>query len=286
MKLLSTIAILSIPFTLADLLPGLTDRAPDSSFVKERIAPPDNTTLYEVYFARGNRIYQCNPEKEGFQHWYNVQTHAFLYGTEGQTAPFDREGNEVGQLSAAPLNPNQQMSNPMDTMPVIYNYRDGSWAGTSRPLATTTKEEGRDERGDGVHLDDHIVPVTKASTDGYLSHAKYIIRLNSLEGVVPAAETCTTKGLLINKPFTAYFMFYTDVEGMQQVLAENIEWKEMVENYTPEKLALVNTERNKEAEVAAAAEKKKAEVVAEADAIVTEADAVVEAVEKNIPVRD
>lgn len=176
----------------------------------------------------------------------------------------------------------------MDTMPVIYNYRDGSWAGTARPLATTTREEGRKERGDGVHLDDHIVPVTKASTDGYLSHAKYIIRLNSLEGVVPAAETCTKKGLLINKPFTAYFMFYTDVEGMQQLSEEEVEWKEMVENYTPEKLALAKTERKevaatekKEAEVETAAEAKEAETASEAGAVVeveaaSEADAVAE----------
>lgn len=131
----------------------------------------------------------------------------------------------------------------MDTTPVIYNYRDGSWAGTTRPMATTTKEEGRAARGDNVHLDDHIVPVTKSSTDGYLSHAKYIVRLNSIEGVVPAAELCTTKGLLINKPFTAYFMFYTDADGLQQLATEEAEWKKMVSEYTPEKLALLNAKK-------------------------------------------
>lgn len=131
----------------------------------------------------------------------------------------------------------------MDTMPVIYNYRDGSWAGTARPMATTTREEGRVERGDSVHLDDHIVPVTKSSTDGYLSHAKYIVRLNSIDGVVPAAESCTTKGLLVNKPFTAYFMFYTDADGLKQLATEEAEWNEMVSEYTPEKLALKNAKK-------------------------------------------
>lgn len=111
MKLFITAAILSVtaPFAFADFLPALASVAPDSSFVKERIAPPTNATLFDVYFARGNRIYQCNPEKKGFQHWYNVQTHAFLYPTRGEVAPFDREGKEIGQLSAAPLNPEQQM---------------------------------------------------------------------------------------------------------------------------------------------------------------------------------
>jgi hypothetical protein len=111
MKFFTTAAILSvtIPFTLADYLPALSNKAPDTSDVKERITPPNNTTLYDVYFARGNRIYQCNPELKGFQHWYNVQTHAFLYPTKGKEAPFDGEGKEIGQLSAAPLNPEQQM---------------------------------------------------------------------------------------------------------------------------------------------------------------------------------
>jgi hypothetical protein len=111
MKLLITAAILSvtIPFTLADYLPALAGVAPDASHVKQRIAPPANATLYDVYYAKGNRIYQCNPELKGFQHWYNVQTHAFLYPTKGQQAPFDIEGREIAQLAAAPLNPDQQM---------------------------------------------------------------------------------------------------------------------------------------------------------------------------------
>ncbi|CAO3610872.1 unnamed protein product [Mucor hiemalis] len=262
MKLVAVAAVLStvVPFTLADFLPALQSSAPDASHVKARIAPPADATLYDVYFARGNRIYQCNPEKTGFQHWYNVQTHAFLYPTKGESFPYDREGKEIGQLSAAPLNPKQQMANPMDTTPIIYNYQDGSWAGTARPLSTTTKEEGRAERGDSKHLDDHLTPVVKSSTDGYLSHAKYIVRLNSYEGVVPAAETCTKKGLLVNKPFTAYFMFYTDNKGVEQLAAEKVKWEEMVENFTPEKLALASKKENSPVEAGKAAG---AEVVAE-----------------------
>lgn len=148
----------------------------------------------------------------------------------------------------------------MDTTPIIYNYQDGSWAGTARPLSTTTKEEGRAERGDSKHLDDHLTPVVKSSTDGYLSHAKYIVRLNSYEGVVPAAETCTKKGLLVNKPFTAYFMFYTDNKGVEQLAAEKVKWEEMVENFTPEKLALASKKENSPVEAGKAAG---AEVVAE-----------------------
>lgn len=134
-------------------------------------------------------------------------------------------------------------ANPIDTIPVVYNYADGSWAGTARPLATTTKEEGRIERGDNVHLDDHVVPVSKSSTNGYLSHAKYIVRLGSMNGVVPAADTCVKKGMLINKPFTAYFMFYTDAQGLEQIAQEKIEWDNMVLNYTPEKLARIEAEK-------------------------------------------
>lgn len=111
MKFTLSAAIFSItlPFTLADFLPALSDVAPDASHVKQRIAPPANNTLYDVYYAKGNRIYQCNPELKGFQHWYNVQTHAFLYPTKGYKAPFDIEAREIGQLAAAPLNPEQQM---------------------------------------------------------------------------------------------------------------------------------------------------------------------------------
>jgi hypothetical protein len=79
--------------------------------------------------------------------------------------------------------------------------------------------------------------------NGYLSHAKYIVRLNSIDGVVPTAEQCTKKGLLINKPFTAYFMFYTDSEGVDQLAKEKVEWEQMVIEYTPENLARVEAER-------------------------------------------
>jgi hypothetical protein len=133
----------------------------------------------------------------------------------------------------------------MDTISVIYNYRDGSWAGTARPSATTTKEEGRAERGDSVHLDDHIVPVTKSSTNGYLSHAQHIVRLGSLDGAVPSPDQCIKKGLLVNKPFSAYFMFYTDAEGTKELVQEEAEWKRMVEEYTPEKLTMQH-EKNSE----------------------------------------
>lgn len=121
----------------------------------------------------------------------------------------------------------------MDTIPVIYYYPDGSWAGSSHPLATTTKEPGRAEHGDATNLDDHLEPVVYTSEDGYLSHAKYIVRLNSIDGAVPPASECTTKGMAVNKPFTAYFMVYTDPEGMQKLAKERIEWNRMVQEYKP-----------------------------------------------------
>lgn len=111
MKFSITTAIftIAIPATLADFLPQLLNAAPNESHVKERIAPPEGSKLYDVWYAKGNRIYQCNPELKGFQHWYNVQTHAFLYPTKDQQAPFDKFGMEIGQLAAAPLNQEQQM---------------------------------------------------------------------------------------------------------------------------------------------------------------------------------
>lgn len=111
MRLLVKTAILSlmIHHSLADSLPDLYNSAPNESHVKERISPPEGSKLYDVWYAKGNRIYQCNPEKQGFQHWYNVQTHAFLYPTKGHEAPFNKDGMEIGQLSAAPLNLEQQM---------------------------------------------------------------------------------------------------------------------------------------------------------------------------------
>ncbi|RCH90298.1 hypothetical protein CU098_010508, partial [Rhizopus stolonifer] len=178
-------AILSliVPVILADNIPALNYRAPTVNDVKERIAAPANSTLFDVWYAKGNRIYQCNPELTGFLHWYNVQTHAFLYQAQGQSTPFDRPDNLVGQLAAAPLSPDAQEANPVDTVPVIYSYRDGSWVGTSRPIATTTKEEGRAERGDSQNLDDHLTSSRYSSTNGYLSHAKYLVRIGSLDGV-------------------------------------------------------------------------------------------------------
>ncbi|KAL9554522.1 hypothetical protein MBANPS3_002772 [Mucor bainieri] len=267
MKLFITAAILSVivPFTLADFLPSLLTAAPTGSDVKERITPPANATLYDVWYAKGRRVYQCNPEKKGFQHWYTVQTHALLYPTKGEHAPFDVEGKEVGQMAAAPLNPEHQEANPIDTTPVIYNYRDGSWLGTGRPEATTTKEEGRAERGDSVHLDDHYATVSKSSTDGYLSHAKYVVRLGSVDGVVPPPDHCTQKGMVVSKPFNAYFMFYTDAEGVDQIAEEKKEWERMVTEYTPEKLAAVEKEKMEAAEsfIAAEQEKKEEEVTQE-----------------------
>ncbi|CEP11987.1 hypothetical protein [Parasitella parasitica] len=266
MKFYITAAILSISFQLAfaDYLPALLNVAPNSADVKERIAPPANATLYDVWYGKGRRVYQCNPEKKGFQHWYSVQTHAFLYPTKGEQAPFDIAGKEIGQIAAAPLNPEHQEANPIDTMPVIYNYKDGSWLGTGRPSATTTKEEGRAERGDSVHLDDHFAVVSKSSTDGYLSHAKYLVRLASTDGVMPPPEHCTQKGMIVSKPFSAYFMFYTDAEGVEDLAKEKVEWERMVAEYTPEKLAAAEKEKLDAAESNLVAEQEKKEAAAAA----------------------
>jgi hypothetical protein len=95
----------------ADFMPGLKKgEVPTSQHVKESISPPKEQQLYNVFYAKGHRIYQCNPERRRFMRWYNVQNQAFLYATKGKTAPFDVPGNEVGQLSSAPMNQTLQMS--------------------------------------------------------------------------------------------------------------------------------------------------------------------------------
>ncbi|ORX61375.1 hypothetical protein DM01DRAFT_1316070 [Hesseltinella vesiculosa] len=229
--LLCVTAVLSC--ASADFLPSVKG-VPTAADVKERIAPPEGQHLYDVWYAKGNRIYQCNPELTGFQHWYNVQTHAFLYPTAGREAPFDIDGEEIGQISAAPLNKTEQMANPVDTYPTIYYFPDGSWTASGHPLATTTKEDGRVERGDAVNLDDHLEQASYSSTNGYLSHANYVVRLQSLDGVVPAADTCKEKGAIVNKPFTAYFMAYTDEEGLAALKKEKEEWDALSEKYNTE----------------------------------------------------
>lgn len=121
----------------------------------------------------------------------------------------------------------------MDVIPVIYYYPDGSWVGTSRPLATTTREEGRAERGDAANLDDHLEPAAFNSEDGYLSHAKYVVRLGSLDGAVPAPADCDMKGKTVIKPFTAYYLMYTDQQGEELLRTEHEEWQRMIEEYRP-----------------------------------------------------
>ncbi|KAI9024912.1 hypothetical protein CLU79DRAFT_834045 [Phycomyces nitens] len=229
MKILYTILALAISarLGLADRVPNLVG-APTENDVKERISPPPEASLYEVLYAKGNRVYVCNPEKSGFQHWYNVQTHAELYPTRGEEPPFDKPGNQIALLSAAPLNQTQQMASPINTYPVVMYYPDGSWVGTGHPLSTTSREPGRAERGDDANLDDHLEKAAYASTDGYLSHARYVVRLNSLDGHVPAPSSCVTKGTLVNKPFEAFFMFYTDDQGLSDLNVEQEVWKKMV----------------------------------------------------------
>lgn len=117
-------------------------------------------------------------------------------------------------------------------------------------------------------MDDHFATVSKSSTDGYLSHAKYIVRLGSTDGVMPPSDHCTQKGMVVSKPFSAYFMFYTDAEGVGQLAEEKKEWERMVEEYTPEKLAAVEKEKMEAAEsyIAAEQEKKEKENVAQEEA--------------------
>ncbi|KAG1141655.1 hypothetical protein G6F37_010126 [Rhizopus arrhizus] len=228
-----TTALVILQTVLADLLPELGSNAPTQIHVKNKLIPPPGHDLYDVFYAKGNRIYQCNPEKKGYQHWYSVQTHAFLYPTKDRQAPYDVFGTEIGQLTIAPLSGDNQMSNPLDTVAVMYYYPDGSWAGSSRPMATTSMDKGLAERIRAQHLDDHLVSVSKSTVDGYMSHAKYIVRLNTLDGTPPPAEECTIKGTVINKPFTAYFMLYTDSDGIVNLAKEKVVWDKMVEEYKP-----------------------------------------------------
>ncbi|KAG1444117.1 hypothetical protein G6F56_010425 [Rhizopus delemar] len=228
--LLSTFALQTV---FADYLSDLGSNAPTQAQVKASLSPPAGHTVFDVFYAKGNRIYQCNPEKKGFQHWYSVQTHAFLYPTQGKQAPYDQQGQEIGQLSIAPLSNNPTQSNPNDVVPVMYYYPDGSWLGSARPIATTSMEMGLAERLKAQHLDDHLVSVTKNTVDGYFSHAKYVVRLNTMDGMAPRAEECVTKGQVVNKPFTAYFLLYTDSEGLVQLAQEKVAWDQMVEEFTP-----------------------------------------------------
>ncbi|CDH54971.1 hypothetical protein RO3G_10343 [Lichtheimia corymbifera JMRC:FSU:9682] len=233
MKFLATLgAILPcLALVSADFLPDVHNAAPGASNVKERIRPPEGMSAYDVFYAKGQRVYQCNPERTGFQHWYSVQTLGSLYPTKDRQPPFDLAGSEVGSISVAPLN--SSVADPMDVIPVIYYYPDGSWVGTSRPLATTTREEGRAERGDAGNLDDHLEPAAFNSEDGYLSHAKYVVRLGSLDGAVPAPEDCDIKGKTVIKPFTAYYLMYTNQEGEELLRTEREEWNRMIEEYRP-----------------------------------------------------
>ncbi|CAO3589638.1 unnamed protein product [Absidia cylindrospora] len=216
---------------MADFVPGLENgNAPTAAHVKERIAPASDQQLYDVFYAKGHRVYQCNPEKTRFEHWKNVQTNGVLYPTKGRNAPFDVEGQEIGQISAAPLNQTQQMSNPIDSILVHYFYPDGSWFSTGKPLMTTSREAGRKERGeDGTNLDDHLTRSVWTSTDGYFSHADAVVRLNTLNGSTPPKEACTVKGTVVTKPFTAFFMLYTTPQGSKALEKEKMEWDELVE---------------------------------------------------------
>ncbi|KAL0088147.1 hypothetical protein J3Q64DRAFT_1724276 [Phycomyces blakesleeanus] len=229
MKIIYTILALAISFRLgtADRVPGLVG-APTEENVKPLIAPPPEASLYDVFYAKGTRVYVCNPEKTGFQHWYNVQTHAELYPTRDEEPPFDKPGNQIALMSVAPLNQTQQMASPMTTYPVIMYYPDGSWVGTDHPLKTTSREPGRAERGDGANIDDHIERAAYTSTNGYLSHARYVVRLNSLNGQVPSHASCVTKGTLESRPFEAFFMFYTDEQGFSELNREQEIWQKMV----------------------------------------------------------
>ena len=104
MKLLATALLATFSsLVLADRLPDVHG-APSAAYVKESLRPPENHNAYDVLYAKGNRVYQCNPERTGFQHWYNVQTHAFLYPTKERKEPFDLAGLEIGQVAMAPLN--------------------------------------------------------------------------------------------------------------------------------------------------------------------------------------
>ncbi|KAI9302414.1 hypothetical protein BJ944DRAFT_167332 [Cunninghamella echinulata] len=216
----------------------LDNEVPGSLDVKESLQPPEGHRLYDVWYGKGNRFYQCNPEKDGFERWYNVQTHTFLYATKGKSAPYDIEGTEIGQLSIAPLNitqgQQQQKSDPMDIYSTFYYLPDGSWTSSARPLSTTSREKDRAERGDKDNLDDHLTKTLFSSSEGYLSHAKYIVRLNTLDGARPDNNACTEKGMVVNKPFTAYYMLYTDQPNAESLQREQSSWKALVDKYSPD----------------------------------------------------
>ncbi|KAI8086473.1 uncharacterized protein BX664DRAFT_374517 [Halteromyces radiatus] len=210
--------------TQADVVPELLNgAAPTVANVKSSLAPPNDQQLYDVFFAKGYRIYQCNPEKKRLEHWYNVQTHALLYPAKGRQAPFDIEGKAIGQMFAAPLNQTLQMADPDPEHQYIaaYYYPDGSWFSTGHPPTNTIHDEDRKERGDeGVNLDDHLAEAAWTSTDGYFSHVEYAVRLHSLNGTHPAPNQCQVKGVVVNQPFTAFYMLYTGPEGMKAIQNE------------------------------------------------------------------
>lgn len=76
-----------------------------------------------------------------------------------------------------------------------------------------------------------------------MSHAKYLVRLGSTDGTMPPANHCTQKGMVVSKPYSAYFMFYSDAEGVSKLAEEKVEWERMIAEYTPEKLAAAEKEK-------------------------------------------
>ncbi|CAO3644293.1 unnamed protein product [Cunninghamella blakesleeana] len=238
-SIMMAVAMAAINVCKADNLENfLANGVPGSTDVKESIHPPENTRLYDVWYGKGNRFYQCNPEKDGFERWYNVQTHAFFYETKGKSGPYDIEGTEIGQLAVAPLNNGTQniesKPDPMDIYSTFYYLPDGSWTASGRPLSTTSREKDRAERGDKDNLDDHLTKTLFSSKDGYLSHAKYIVRLNTLDGARPDNEACTEKGKVVNKPFSGYYLFYADDASNEALQREQSAWKALVDKYSPD----------------------------------------------------
>lgn len=75
-----------------------------------------------------------------------------------------------------------------------------------------------------------------------MSRTKHSIHPGSLEGAAPAPDSCTEKGMLVNKPFDAYYMIYTEAESKKQVPDEEFERKRIVKENPSEKLAMQHEE--------------------------------------------
>ncbi|KAH8548267.1 hypothetical protein BGW37DRAFT_507277 [Umbelopsis sp. PMI_123] len=167
------------------------------------IDPPATANLIAIYYAKGIRYHECVPTHPVHLKWYNVQTTATLYDK-----PFSEDATEVGTMSFAPMNLTHTEVNSESRYPVFYNLKDGSFAVIGNPKNTTRNMGDHDES----YIDDHITPVVHTSESGAWKDTMWIVRANSSRSAPPSEDQCTTAGSILQRPYEAMYLFYTDSE--------------------------------------------------------------------------